>query len=518
MKGSTVPNNQHLTSGRVLARNTLWTLSADGASIIIALVSIPILVNYLGTERFGVVALAWSVVGQFGLFDLGLSRALTKLVSEKLGARREQDIPGLFWASLVILLISGSAGALVMALLTPTLVNHLLTVPSFLRLETQNSFYLLAVAFPILVSSAGLRGFLEGCQRFDLISLVRVPISLFSHLGPLLVLPFSRSLVPVILVLVAGRFIGWGLHMLQCVSAMPSLRRNITFQGAPIGAMFRFGGWMTVTNVMYPIMVTMDRFFIGALVSIAAVAYYVTPYEVVTKLWIIPSAIVGVLFPAFSTAFAQDRQRATLLVEKGLKCTFLALFPVVLLLIAAGHLGLQLWLGTAFAQESAAVLQWLAFGVFINSLGQIPYWQVQGAGRPDLTAKLHMIELPLYLLTFWFLTRRFGIQGAAVAWTLRVTLGSIAVFILALRLLPESMPDIRRFSWMFLGASSVFCVTALLTNMTARAGFIFLVFLVFLPFTWFRLLTSQERLLLHNPFKLFTVSEDSLSELKKAAI
>jgi O-antigen/teichoic acid export membrane protein len=397
-----------------------------------------------------------------------------------------------------------------MALLTPVLVNHFLTVPSFIRLETLNSFYLLSVVVPIVLSTAALRGFLEGYQRFDLISLVRVPMSLFSYLGPLLVLPFSTSLVPVILVLVAGRFITWGLHMLQCVSVMPSLCRNITFRGAPIGAMFRFGGWMTVTNVIYPFLVTMDRFFIGALVSIAAVAYYVTPYEVVTKLWFIPGAVVGVLFPAFSTALAQDRHRATILFEKGVKYIFVALFPVVLVMIAGGHLGLQLWLGTDFAEKSTAVLQWLTFGVFMNSLAQIPYWQIQGAGRPDLTAKLHLIELPLYLLTFWFLTRRFGIQGAAVAWTLRVTLDSIVVFTLALRLLPESTPDIRRFFLMLLGASSVFSVTAILGNMTARAGFIIVVFLVFLPLTWFRLLTSDERSLLRNPIKLFAVPEDSV--------
>ncbi len=59
---------------------------------------------------------------------------------------------------------------------------------------------------------------------------------------------------------------------------------------------------MTVTNVVGPVMVTMDRFLIGAMISITAVAYYTTPYEMVTKLWLIPAAMVGVMFPAFSTS------------------------------------------------------------------------------------------------------------------------------------------------------------------------------------------------------------------------
>ncbi len=85
---------------------------------------------------------------------------------------------------------------------------------------------------------------------------------------------------------------------------------------------------------------------------------------------------------------------------------FLVLFPVVLLTIVLAHAGLRLWLGADFAQHSFRVLQWLAVGVFINSLAQIPFALVQGAGRPDLTAKLHLIELPLYLLALWWLTSR----------------------------------------------------------------------------------------------------------------
>ena len=64
---------------------------------------------------------------------------------------------------------------------------------------------------------------------------------------------------------------------------------------------------MTVSNVLGPLMVTFDRFLIGSIISIAAVAYYSIPYEVVTKLWLISSALIGVLFPAFSATNSVDR-------------------------------------------------------------------------------------------------------------------------------------------------------------------------------------------------------------------
>lgn len=80
--------NLHLTSGRVLARNTVWNLIGNGAPMIVAVFSIPILIHALGKDRFGVLALAWALIGYASLFDMGLGRALTQLVARKLGSGR----------------------------------------------------------------------------------------------------------------------------------------------------------------------------------------------------------------------------------------------------------------------------------------------------------------------------------------------------------------------------------------------------------------------------------------------
>ena len=68
-------------------------------------------------------------------------------------------------------------------------------------------------------------------------------------------------------------------------------------------------------------------------------------------------------------------------------------------------------------------------------LGQIPYAFIQGAGRPDLTAKLHLVELPLYLILLVIAIEMAGIEGAAMAWTCRFVVDSLLMYFLALRLL-----------------------------------------------------------------------------------
>jgi O-antigen/teichoic acid export membrane protein len=486
-------HNGHLTSGRLLAKNTVWNLLGNGAPMIVAVFCIPILIRGLGKDRFGVLTLAWALIGYASLFDLGLGRALTQLVARKLGAGEEREIPSLAWTSLLLMLLLGFVGAASLLLISPWLSGRGLNVPAALQGETLQSFRLLGLSIPFVITTAGLRGLLEAHQRFGLINALRIPMGLFTFAGPLLVLPFSKSVVPVVGVLVAARIAAWAAHLLVCLLVLPQMVRSIAWERSALAPMLRFGGWMTVSNIVGPLMVTLDRFLIGALISVTAVAYYATPYEVVTKLWLVPGALVGVMFPAFSTSSAQDRNRTALLFGRSVKCILLVLFPVVLLLIAFAQDGLTIWLGPAFAANSARVLQWLALGVFINSLAHVPFALLQGVGKPDLTAKLHLLELPVYLVALFLLTKRYGIEGAAIAWTGRVTLDALVLFIVARRLLPMETsfrPQTSLFSVLALVALAL---AALPQGLLFKSVFLLLIILSFSLVVWFRVLSPEER-------------------------
>ena len=81
---------------RKIFRHTLYNLLGYTLPLVFALFLIPILLNNLGTDRFGLLNLAWIVIGYFGFFDLGIGRALTKIVAEKIGTNSTSEIPSLF--------------------------------------------------------------------------------------------------------------------------------------------------------------------------------------------------------------------------------------------------------------------------------------------------------------------------------------------------------------------------------------------------------------------------------------
>lgn len=495
----------NLTGGGRLARNFFWNLLGTGAPLLVALVAIPELIDALGTSRFGVLTLAWMVVGYFSLFDLGLGRALTKLVAEKLGGGREEEIPSLIWTAMTLMTGLGVLGTVVCVAVSPWLVNHILKIPEELKHETLIAFYFLAAAVPIVIGSTGLRGILEAHQRFGLVNVVRIPLGILTFLGPLAVLPFSNSLVPVVAILVLARLASWFAYAALCLVVVPNIRHYVSIDRSTAGILINFGGWMTLTNVVGPLMVYLDRFLIGAIVSMTAVTYYATPYEIVTKLWIIPGALMGVMFPAFATELLKDRVRSARLFDRTVSYIFLSLFPVVFVLVTFAHEGLSFWLGSEFAGNSALVLQLLAVGVFINSHAFVPFGLLQGAGRPDLTAKLHLIELPFYLLVLWWLLDVHGIVGAAIAWVLRVAVDSVCLFIMADKVLSTTSTSMLR--PMITAGISLILITAgsVIPGLIMKGWLLLLVLVLFFSAAWFIFLAVDEKNMIRSQCKKILV-------------
>ena len=100
--------------------------------------------------------------------------------------------------------------------------------------------------------------------------------------------------------------------------------------------------------------------------------------------------------------------------------------------VLAGPL-LGLWLGPDATPEMVLALRLLAPGVFFNAIAFVPFSVVQGVGRADLTGRIHLLELPIHGAVAWWLIGRFGVAGAAGAWSLRATLDALLMFLASRR-------------------------------------------------------------------------------------
>jgi O-antigen/teichoic acid export membrane protein len=484
---------ERLTSGRLLARNVALNVAGSAVPIALAFFSIPVLVRGLGEARFGVLGLAWALVGYFSLFDLGMGRALTQLVSEALGRGAERELPSLVWTALWLLVPLGIGGGLAVAAMAPWLVHSVLRIPDALQGETLRAFQLFALAIPFTVHTAGLRGVLEATQSFGRVNALRLPLALVTFLGPIVVLPFAPTLPAALGVLAAGRAVLWVAHLVACRRSVAAMRAVEPPAPRHLRALLTVGGWMTVSNIVSPLLYAADRFVVGAVLSISAVAYYTTAYESVTRLTVVTGVLLPVLFPALSLAVARDRAQATRLVDWALRATLVLAFPAALAVGALAPEWLALWVGGDVGRHAAPLAQALVAGVFVNVVAQIVYTVVQSAGRADLTGKFHLAEVGPYAALLWLLIPRLGALGVVIAWGVRAAIDAALLFVAAARVLPEAHAAIRRGAVLTLVATPLLLVPLAVSSTRVRAAYVVVLLVAVALLAWRRLIAPSER-------------------------
>jgi O-antigen/teichoic acid export membrane protein len=492
MQKRTKTSINELTRTGLLARNTLYNLLGQVAPFVAILIALPILTQQLGAARFGVLGIAWVVLGYFGLFDFGLGRVITKMIAEKLASDSEEEINDVIWTGLGFMLLIGLAIMLLLLVLAPVFVTSLLKIPIELQPESRIAFSLLGLCVPFVILTSGLRAILEAYQRFGVINIIRTINGVLLYVAPLAVLPFTQAIHIVVLSIVIVRVVITVLYAIVCQRSVEHMQRPLLRRELFV-PMFKLGGWMSVSNIIGPVMVYFDRFLLGIWISVAAVSYYVTPYELVSKLLFVTAAFVRVLFPAFSMSLQADAQHSAMLYSRSIRVLLLIFFPVTLFILFFAKPGMTLWLDADFAAKGAGVMQWLAIGIFANAPGQVAFAVIQAAGRPDITAKIHIIETPFYLLALYFFVQWFGILGAAMAWTGRLLFETFLLFWYAEKLLGKQWLDLKNYKILYT-ASLVLLLGLPIIGLTQYPVWLFLTVLsVSIVLFWLLLIEQNDK-------------------------
>jgi len=421
--------------GSLVARNTLLNLVGQVLPLAVGVATIPVIVPALGEERFGLLGLMWAVLGYFSVLDFGLGRATTKFVAQFAAQGDEGALQRVATLAVASQTGIGVLAGIVLAAMVPLVVETVLQVPAGLLGEARSSFLLLALSVPFVVLSLSLRAILEAIQRFDLVNLIRTPSSVAVFLAPAIAAPLGVKLPGILLLLLLVRLIACWVTWMAVRRAMPWFRWDLVPSWRALRPLLSYGGWVSVSNVVSPLLTYLERFMLGSLTGLVAVTYYTAPYEGVTRLLIIPASLATALFPALSTPHGRvgdgDARR---LLAGSVRYLLLALaVPIALLVAFPGEI-LQTWLGPAFAAQSADVVRILSVGVLLNGMAHLPFVYLLGQGRPDVVARFHLLELILYAVGAWWLVRGLGVTGAALAWTLRVTLDAALLFAATWRL------------------------------------------------------------------------------------
>jgi O-antigen/teichoic acid export membrane protein len=407
----------------VVNRNVVLTfLSAMGASAL-SLLTVPLYLHLIGPARYGVVAFVWLIVGYFGLFIVGLDKAITNLL-----AQHRDDPPAarsLFHTAALLNLATSGAGGVIMYFVGYQLLARTLGTEGALRGEILGAMPWIAASVPLATTTAMLTGALEAYGRFPALASTQFSATVLFQTVPVLVAwLIGPQLTWVIPAAILART-GATLWMLVLLWPIMSLHADFVPQRRWVAALLRYGCSIGVSGIVSPILTSLDRLLIGGALGASAVSYYVVPSNLINVVQMVPASLLRVLFPQLSVLSAAG---ASAVSADAVLSLSTVLTPLITCGILLAHPFMTLWLGAAFAGHMRGIAEILLDGAWINCLAWVPVTLLQAQRRPGLVARLHVIELAPFVALVWLGVHFGGIYGAALACALRMWADALLLF------------------------------------------------------------------------------------------
>ena len=392
--------------------------------IAIAIPSLAYISRVLGVELFGVYTICFFIIGYASILDLGFSRAITKYVAKQAeqAEKGEVSLHVLTSAAIPLLLFSFFIALIVNLNISGLIV--LLNISFSLIHDVEKSLFVLGVLLPVCVSTQILYGWLEGVGAFKLLGYQRTLTGSLITLLPVIFLMNEISLYSAMLGVATARIITLlvSIYTVTCTKVIYNFKPRYDV----LKVLFTTGGWITVSNIISPIMTYIDRFFIATTSSAYMAGLYAAPSEVISKMNVLPNSISRVFF---SMQSAKERDNY-LQKSAYILMAVAVLIPLIPIYYFSEEI-LVLWLGDSFKGTPSDVLKILCLGFLFNSLAQIPYSKLQASGHAKSAALLHSVEILPFIFLLYILVNNFGLIGAATAWSLRVFLDFISLLLMS---------------------------------------------------------------------------------------
>lgn len=414
-----------------IRRNTIWNLVGTGAPFLLGALSIPYLLKQSGVEVFGVLTLVWVLIGYFSLFDFGLGRALTQDIAKKLAEGKLGDVPNVINLGMLLVIGAGLLGGLILASVSAVWGVQWLGISVPLQSDVYTSLMIAAIGIPFTTATSGLRGVLEAYQEFGKVNILRVILGLANFGMPAItVMLLGPELKWMVGSLVLSRILIFAAHVYYVRQKTEFYWVSPKEHPKDVKELASFGSWMTLSNLISPLMVTGDRFVVASIVGASVVAYYTVPFEILIRFLVLPAALTAAIFPRLSALLAVNKHEAYLLFKKSVG--FVAAVMVLVCSISAfgSHFGITLWLGKDFADHSWYLASIMSVGILFNSVAQIPHSLVQAAGNAKGTAIVHLIEFCVYFPALFISVKSFGLTGAVFVWVGRAFVDMLLMFAL----------------------------------------------------------------------------------------
>lgn len=401
----------------VLAKkHILYSFLFKGISVIISIMFVPLLLNYLDVERYGIWLTLTSIVGWFSFFDVGLGNGLRNRLTEAI-AKGENNLAKEYVSTTYAIVSIIFVGILILYYcINPFLQwNEILNTSSVPKNELSLlalivfTFFFLSFIFNLIgiILMADQKPALNNAFNplSNVLSIIIIYILSLTMKGAFVLMGFILSIVPVIVLLIATvllfrkryRYLKPNINSIKWIHANSLLTLGVKF---------------FVLQVSFIIMFATSNIIISQILG----AEQVTIYNIAFKYFQVPVMVFSIfmtpIWSAVTDAYARnDFSWLKNALTKLNKLSILVFIGIIIMLFISPYI-YTIWLGPQINipfSLSVIMALYATINVFLSPYSQF----LNGMGKLYIITRLVVFNIILYI-PFAILLTKSPLQSSGV--------------------------------------------------------------------------------------------------------
>jgi O-antigen/teichoic acid export membrane protein len=454
-----------MSRASVILRNVAsnWLGFAINAGV--TLVLTPFILHQLGTSRYGIWILTSSIIGYYGMLDIGFRAGVTQYLTRYMAAGDYGKASECLSSAVAVL---GSLGMVMFGLSVGAafLAPRLFHLPAGLEREAFACILIVGSSSALQFALQPYTSVFTATQRFDLANAIGVVTRLLTAGGIAVALYLGYGLVGVSAATCAASAVDYIVRWRVARRLAPQLELSRALASwRRVREIGSFGAWNFLTSINAFVYQHVPNMLIGLTLPIAAVGHYALATGLTRQINAVLSPVPQVIYPAAAELHVRgDRGGLERLYHDGSRLMLLAMISVVLPAAFWAKDFYRLWIGNAYLtgvpfQSVAVLFQILLISVVTDHSSSIAGQILVGSGRVRTLAIALIVASCINVTLSVLLMRYYGLAGLAMA----TVAASAIIDLIAIPLLVQKFLGLSALTFLRRSCGRPLAVAALLS-------------------------------------------------------
>lgn len=411
--------------------NMVWAVMSRwvsmGISILLGVFIIPIIIKTLGKELYGLWGLVAAFVGFYGLFDFGLSIAVTRFLGNAIGAKDIKQFNRVISTG-KCLLTGVSLLIIIFAVVIMEPAQTILRIPPQYTTQFRMLIILSAVGMAVTISMSVYRSALVALEDFVMLSCIQTSTAIARSIGGLAIILAGKGVVGLAVVNLIVSVLGQLIIFLRCKVRFPQLKTSFSgFDTLTARTLLGFGAATFVVIIAEVIRSRLDVMLVTRFGGLEQAGLYAVAIAVFSCVLTAIGAVFGVMWPRLNklhgTGNLIEFQR---FFRRASHITAASASLLSGLVIGLAPLLFRLWVGHGY-EESATVLRILIAGYLLDFATNPGIGSLYATARHRYFAAQATVEGIASFALAVILGINFGMKGVALGIVIPITLIKLTV-------------------------------------------------------------------------------------------